>query len=216
MELAEVSGVDCIFAPSLDEMYPPGYVTYVEPVELADRLCGASRPGHFRGVCTVVLKLFHIVNADRAYFGQKDAQQLIILRRMVADLNLDIELIGVPIKREADGLAMSSRNVYLNADERAEAVILYQSIQLAEAMYEAGERDALKIRDAMQAKINEASRARMDYLEIVDPINLNPIITIEEDALVAMAVFFGRTRLIDNTFLQITNYKAQMTNKTGL
>jgi pantoate--beta-alanine ligase len=201
MELAEACGVDCIFAPAVDEMYPPGYVTYVEPVELADRLCGASRPGHFRGVCTVVLKLFHIVKADRAYFGQKDAQQLIILRRMAADLNLDIELIGVPIKREADGLAMSSRNVYLNAEERAEAVILYRSIRLAEAMYAAGERDVAKIRTAMLAKINEAQLARIDYLEIVDPMNLNPLTTIEGEALAAMAVFFGKTRLIDNTFL---------------
>lgn len=194
-------GVDAIFAPSTGEMYPEGYISYVDPVDLSTRLCGKSRPGHFRGVCTVVLKLFNIMQPDRAYFGQKDAQQLIILSRMVEDLNLDLQICPMPIIRESDGLAISSRNVYLSGEERAQAVQLYAATEAARRLYAAGERSVAPIVAAMECELAKAGLARIDYLEIVDLRTLNQVERIEGQCLAAMAVYFGKTRLIDNILL---------------
>jgi pantoate--beta-alanine ligase len=197
------AGVDVIFAPVAQEMYPAGYITYVEPTMLSERLCGVTRPGHFRGVCTVVLKLINIVQPDQAYFGQKDAQQLIILSRMIHDLNLDaqITLHPMPIVREADGLAMSSRNVYLKTEERKQAPALYRALLEAERLFAAGENDTAVIREAMIAKLAQAPLAKIDYLEIVDTVRLLPVTKIKGETLIAIAVYFGATRLIDNTVL---------------
>jgi pantoate--beta-alanine ligase len=199
--LAKSVGVDVLFCPEVKEMYPAGYDIYVEPQDLGRRLCGFSRPGHFRGVCTVVLKLFNIVQPRRAYFGQKDAQQFIILERLTRDLNLDIEMMRLPIVREADGLAMSSRNVYLKAEERAQALALYRSIGEAERLFTAGERDAAVLRLAVQAELARAALGRLDYAELVDMENLLPLNKLDKPALLALAMYFGQTRLIDNTVL---------------
>lgn len=199
--LCEQVGVDAIFAPSDQEMYPTPYISYVEPVDLADKLCGKSRPGHFRGVCTVVLKLFNIVRPDNAYFGQKDAQQFIILQQMVKDLNLDVAMQRLPIVREADGLAMSSRNVYLNAQERQQALQLSRALEAAKKIYGFGERSAAVLIAAMQEEIDRAELAKVDYLEIVDSKTLQAVETIDGEVLMALAVYFGKTRLIDNSFL---------------
>ncbi|MBI3952318.1 MAG: pantoate--beta-alanine ligase [Acidobacteria bacterium] len=195
-------GVDCLFAPSLEEIYPPGYATYVEVEGLSDRLCGKSRPGHFRGVTTVVLKLFEIVSPDYAFFGQKDAQQVVIIKKMVEDLNLDVEIIVCPIVREADGLAMSSRNNYLNAEERAAATILYKALQRARQMIDAGARNAEEIVQAMRAMIENEPRARIDYVEIANAKTLKPLTTLTGECLIALAVFVGPARLIDNLVVQ--------------
>ena len=199
----EAAGVDVVFAPEPSGMYPPYYVTYVEPVDLSARLCGVTRPGHFRGVCTVVLKLFNIVCPDNAYFGQKDAQQYLILDRMVRDLNLDsrLTLHRMPIIREDDGLARSSRNVYLDPEERQQALCLSRAVAEAERLYAAGERDAAVIIAAMKEKIDAAPLAKIDYIEMVDTVELLPMRKLDGTALVALAVYFGSTRLIDNTIL---------------
>ena len=199
----EAAGTDIIFAPEPPEMYPPHFITYVEPTELETRLCGVTRPIHFRGVCTVVLKLFNIVCPDNAYFGQKDAQQFFILERMVRDLNLDdkLTLHRMPIIREADGLARSSRNVYLNAEERKQALCLSRAVAEAERLYASGERDAAKLLSAMKEKIDAAPLAKIDYLTAVDTIDLLPVEKLDGKVLVAMAVYLGKTRLIDNTIL---------------
>ena len=196
-------GVDVLFAPEAREMYPEGFATYVDPTGLSSRLCGKTRPTHFRGVCTVVLQLLNLIEPFQAYFGQKDAQQCLIVKRMLVDLHLahKVTIKIMPIIREPDGLAISSRNVYLNAEERAQAVVLSQALKLAEQMYEAGERDSAVILRAMQAKFDSADLAKIDYMEIVDTKQLLPIEKIEDQALVAMAVYFGKTRLIDNTIL---------------
>ena len=196
-------GADVIFAPSPEEMYPDGYITYVEPQELKDSLCGVSRPIHFRGVCTVVLKLFNIVMPDNAYFGQKDAQQYIILDRMVRDLDMSsrLTLDRMPIVREADGLAMSSRNVYLSEQERSQALCLSRAVAEAERMYAQGCRDAKAVAAAMEKCIAEAPLAKIDYLTIVDTCRLLPVENMDRPVLAAMAVYFGNTRLIDNTIL---------------
>ncbi|MBU4253757.1 MAG: pantoate--beta-alanine ligase [Acidobacteria bacterium] len=197
--LLEREGVDIVFLPDMKDIYPPEYKTYVEVHDLQERLCGLSRPTFFRGVCTIVLKLFNIITPDRAFFGQKDAQQAIILQRMVRDLNLDILIEVLPIVRDADGLALSSRNAYLKDNERKAALTLSRSLRLAEKMIAEGERSAEKIREEMIALIQSVQGTRIDYIEIVDSEELLPLETLKSRVLVSLAVFIGRTRLIDNT-----------------
>ncbi len=196
--LCEATGANLIFHPEPEEMYTDGFCSYVDMSVLTEELCGLSRPVHFRGVCTVVSKLFHIVTPDRAYFGQKDAQQLAIIKRMVLDLNMDIEVIGCPIVREADGLAKSSRNTYLSAEERKAALILSKTIKLGEKMVADGEKDAATILDAMKKNIETEPLAKIDYVKIVDALTMQQIPTIDRPILCAMAVYIGKTRLIDN------------------
>jgi pantoate--beta-alanine ligase len=191
-------GADILFYPSETEMYPDGSSTYVHVEGVTDGLCGASRPGHFRGVTTVVAKLFLAVKPHAAVFGQKDAQQVAVVRKMVRDLNFDLSVVVAPIIREPDGLAMSSRNVYLSTEERADALALRQSLQKAESMIGAGERKAAAIIRAMEDLIRAKKLAKIDYIEIVDPRTLRPLTAVESKALIALAVFVGRTRLIDN------------------
>ena len=194
--------VDAIFHPSVAEMYPPGSLTRVQVSGITETLCGASRPGHFEGVATVVTKLFHIVAPDVAYFGQKDAQQVAVIRRMVRDLNMDLEIRPVPTVREPDGLAMSSRNVYLSPEDRQAALVLSRSLQMAQARVAAGERDLAAIRAEMAALIAAEPRATIDYVSIVDYDTLQPVERLEGKALAALAVRFGKTRLIDNCVLE--------------
>ncbi len=196
-------GVDVIFYPDVREMYPENYSTYVEVECLTQHLCGKSRPGHFRGVTTVVAKLFNIVKPHIAVFGQKDAQQAFVIKRMVRDLNFDIEIVVVPTVREPDGLAMSSRNSYLTPDERRQAVVLYQALRHAEQLIKDGERDARKVKRAMRRIIQTSSSGRIDYVEIVDTDYLKPIQLIKNDILIALAVYFGRARLIDNLIVRV-------------
>jgi pantoate--beta-alanine ligase len=196
--LLDREGVDCVFHPEAGEIYPHGYKTCVEVNGLQDKLCGKSRPGHFRGVATVVLKLFHIVRPDVAFFGWKDAQQLILLRRMAADLDLDVELVGCPIVREQDGLAMSSRNAYLSPGERRAALVLSKSLREAERMILGGEKRAAEVEGRIREAIGREPLARLDYVEIVDTVELQPLELLAGDVLVALAVRIGTTRLIDN------------------
>lgn len=201
--LLESLGCDLVFHPEVSEMYPEGFATYVEiQSDMPKQLCGKTRPIHFRGVCTVVSKLFHIVTPDKAFFGQKDAQQLAIIRRMVRDLSMGIEIIGCPIVREADGLAKSSRNTYLNAEERKAALVLSQSVFLGQKMAEEGETDADKIVAAMTAHIEAEPLARIDYVSAVDGVTMMPVHEIGGAVLVAMAVYIGKTRLIDNFIVE--------------
>jgi len=202
-ELLKNEGVDYLFLPDNKEIYPEGYKTYVEVHDLQDKLCGRSRPGHFRGVCTVVLKLFNTVNPDMAFFGQKDVQQAIILKRMAQDLNLGVKIEVVPIVREEDGLALSSRNSYLDQAGRRAALILSKSLEEARVMVQNGERDSGQIIDRMKEMIGREPLAKIDYVEIVDMENLDPVQKIENKALAALAVFVGKVRLIDNTILQV-------------
>lgn len=202
-EILDRMGVDYLFAPEPEEIYPEGYKTYVEVHELQDRLCGRSRPGHFRGVCTVVLKLFHIVNPDVSFFGQKDAQQAIILKRMVKDLDMDVTIEVMPIVRDKDGIALSSRNTYLSPEERKAALCLSRSLKAARTMIKKGERDAGKIIQKMREIFEREPLARIDYVEIVDVEELRPIPQIKKEALIALAVFIGSTRLIDNDIIRI-------------
>jgi pantoate--beta-alanine ligase len=202
-ELVRSEGVNYLFLPDNQEVYPDAYKTYVEVHDLQDKLCGRSRPGHFRGVCTVVLKLFSIVDPDMAFFGQKDAQQAIILQRMTQDLDLGVKIEVMPIVREEDGLALSSRNAYLNKKERNAARVLSASLEEARVMVENGERDAGQIIERMKEMIGREPLAQIDYVEIVDTENLDPVQKIEKKALAALAVFIGKVRLIDNTILQV-------------
>ena len=197
-EACERIGVDALFLPAVDEMYRSTPACTVDPGELATHLCGAFRPGHFRGVATVVLKLLHIVPADRAYFGEKDAQQLAIVRRMVADFDVPVTIVGVPTVREADGLALSSRNVRLNARERALAPRLYQALRLADDLIAHGEPSAAVVKSGAAAVIGNDDLLRLEYLDVVDPLNLQPVETITGPVLVAGALWVGGTRLIDN------------------
>ncbi|MEN6591193.1 MAG: pantoate--beta-alanine ligase [Fervidobacterium sp.] len=201
LRLLNPFNVDYIFNPSVEEMYPAYYSVYVDETEMSKYLCSARRPGHFRGVCTVVTKLFNIVRPTRAYFGQKDAQQFRILRRMVENLNMDVEMVEMPIVREPDGLAMSSRNVYLSDEERREAPRLYKSLLEAKRLIDGGERDVQKIKDAMQRVLNHPL-LKIDYIEVVDEKTLIPVDRIEGDVIVAIAVFFGKARLIDNVIIR--------------
>jgi pantoate--beta-alanine ligase len=200
-EVLEREGVDYLFVPESDEIYPQGHKTYVEVYDLQDKLCGHSRPGHFRGVCTVMLKLFNIINPDISFFGQKDAQQVIILKRMVKELNLEVIIEVLPIIREEDGLALSSRNKYLTQEERKAALVLSGSLKKAQSMMEKGQRDSAAIIKEMKEIIGREPLAKIDYVEIVDVDKLNPVAEIEKEALVAMAIFIGKVRLIDNTIL---------------
>jgi pantoate--beta-alanine ligase len=200
-ELLEKEGVDFLFAPSVEEMYPAGAVTHVTVEGLSDRLCGKSRPGHFRGVATVVSKLFHIVEPDVAFFGQKDAAQLAIIRRMVRDLNFPVEIEACPIARESDGLAMSSRNAYLNAEEHRAALVLYRALRRVQELFDQGERNAATLADTGKRTFSEEKFARLDYLAIVDPDSLEAPTEVRETALAAVAGFVGATRLIDNVVL---------------
>jgi pantoate--beta-alanine ligase len=201
-EILKSEKVDYLFLPDREEMYSKEYKTYVEVHSLQDKLCGRSRPDHFRGVCTVVLKLFNVVDPDIAFFGQKDAQQAIILKRMVQDLNLGVKIEIMPIVREKDGLALSSRNINLNTEERRAALVLSKSLEEARRIVMNGERDPEQIVGRMKEMIAAETLAKIDYVEIVDTENLDPVKKIEKEALAALAVFVGKVRLIDNTILQ--------------
>lgn len=196
-------GVDVIFAPTAEEMYPSPYLTYVNVEKITERLCGKSRPGHFRGVATVVNKLFNIVAPDKAFFGQKDAQQLIVIRRMVKDLNMRIKVIPVPIVREPDGVAMSSRNKYLSPQERQSAKCLNRALLHAKELISGGERDSARIVDAMRKIIENEQLAQVDYIEIFDADSLEEISRVEGNVLIALAVKFGSARLIDNMVVNV-------------
>lgn len=191
-------GADLVFAPDVKDIYVSDQRTFVEVTRLGDHLCGPFRPGHFRGVTTVVAKLFNIVQPDRAYFGEKDYQQLCIIRRMVQDLNLGIEIFPVPIYRDADGLALSSRNAYLNEAERAAAPVLFRALMLARKMIEEGERKSSVVREAAGSILAAQPLARVEYLQIVDPIEVQPVDEIAAEVRIAGAVWIGKTRLIDN------------------
>lgn len=199
-QLLEAHGCDLVFHPEVDEMYPvDGTATYVELLnDMPKQLCGMTRPIHFRGVCTVVSKLFNLVNPDKAFFGQKDAQQLSIIRRMVRDMSYGIEIVGCPIVRDEDGLAKSSRNTYLSAEEREAALVLSRAVRLGEKLIAEGERDATRLIEAMKAEILTTPLARIDYVSAVNLDTLKALDRLEGTVLVAMAVYIGRTRLIDN------------------
>jgi len=197
-KLCESIGVDLIFHPEVEEMYADGFCSFVDMNGLTKELCGKSRPIHFRGVCTVVSKLFHIVTPDKAFFGQKDAQQLAVIRRMVKDLNMDIEVVGCPIVREEDGLAKSSRNTYLNEEERKMALILSKTIRLGEKLAEDGMTNAKELVAAMKENLEKEPMAKIDYVEAVSMDTIEKVDKIEGNVLVAMAVYIGKTRLIDN------------------
>jgi pantoate--beta-alanine ligase len=196
--MLEAEGVDVLFAPATAEMYPEGAVTTVIVAGIGDRLDGASRPGHFTGVATVVAKLFHLVNPDRAYFGQKDAAQLAVLRQMVRDLNFDVELVGCPIVRDEDGLALSSRNKYLSAKEREDALVLHAALLRMEEMIAQGERQSVTLVRSGMEILQSVAGVRVDYLVIVDANSLQPVTTAAKGSLVAVAAYVGETRLIDN------------------
>lgn len=200
--LCESTGANLIFHPEAAEMYAPDFCTYVDMDHLTKGLCGKTRPIHFRGVCTVVSKLFHIVQPDRAYFGQKDAQQLAVIRRMVRDLNMPLTIVGCPIIREEDGLAKSSRNTYLSAEERKAALCLSRGLNKGKAAVEAGETDAEKVKAIITAEIEAEPLSRIDYVEIVDWNNLEPVSSTEGSILAAVAVYIGKTRLIDNFIIE--------------
>ena len=203
LRLLEAEGTDVVFMPSAEEMYPAGFDTWVEVgPSLTGRLEAAARPGHLRGVTTVVAKLFEIVRPQRAYFGQKDAQQLAVVRRMAADLNMGVEVVGLPTVREADGLAMSSRNSYLSREERAAATVLWRSLCRAEELFDGGERRAETIRQEMRAVLSREPLAEVEYVSVADAATLEELERIVGPALVSLAVRLGRTRLIDNVTLE--------------
>jgi pantoate--beta-alanine ligase len=200
-EMLEGEGVELLFAPVAEEMYPAGAATWVTVEGLSDKLDGRSRPGHFRGVTTVVAKLFNIVEPDAAFFGQKDAAQVAIIRRMVRDLNFPVEIVVCPIVRETDGLALSSRNAYLDAEQRRQALVLHRSLMRVQELASAGERDAAKLVAAGRAEFSREAAVRLDYFEIVDPDTLDSVEDISGCALAAVAAYVGNTRLIDNILL---------------
>lgn len=203
LTLAESAGVDVVFAPEVAEMYPDKYKTYVNVEDITKVLCGSSRPGHFKGVTTVVNKLFNIVEPNKAYFGQKDAQQVIVIKKMVRDLNMNLEVVTCPIIREQDGLAMSSRNVYLNSDERKAAVILSKSLFETEQLIKQGEKSKEKVVKYLKDRINSEKLADIDYVEVVGADDLEKIEQLEGSVLIALAVKFGKTRLIDNIMVEV-------------
>jgi pantoate--beta-alanine ligase len=202
LELLRGEGVDIVFIPSDEEMYPPEFSSWVDVEKVTERLEGASRLGHFRGVATVVAKLFNIVQPTKAYFGQKDAQQAVVIKRMVADLNVGIEIVVVPTVRESDGLAMSSRNIYLSPEERQAATILFKALTLARQLRQGGEKDAGKIRRQMTSLIQKEPLAQIDYVSIADAETLEELNLIDRPALTSLAVRIGKTRLIDNMLLK--------------
>lgn len=195
---AEKNGTDILFIPDVKEIYAQGYKTYIEVTEITDKLCGESRPGHFRGVATIVLKLFNIVKPHKAYFGEKDFQQLQVIRQMVKDLNLEIEIIGMPIIREEDGLAMSSRNAYLSNEERISALSLHESLNLAEKMIRNGINESIIIKNHMEKLINSKPFTEIDYISICNPYTFIEKERVEGETLIALAIRVGKTRLIDN------------------
>jgi len=198
LAVCEAQGADLVFAPDVSDMYASPQLTYVDVTRIADHLCGAFRPGHFRGVSTVVLKLFNIVQPDRAYFGEKDYQQLCVIRRMVSDLNVPLAVVSVPTFREADGLALSSRNVYLEPAQRAAAPGLFRALGAAREMIEAGETDAMKVKAAATKGLAADAHVRIEYFEIVDPAEVQPVTSITGPVRIAAAIWIGKTRLIDN------------------
>ncbi len=202
MTVCRSAGAHMIFHPEAGEMYFPDFCTYVDMDSLTEGLCGKSRPGHFRGVCTVVLKLFNIVGADRAYFGEKDAQQLAVIRRMVRDLSMGVEIVGCPIIREKDGLAKSSRNTYLSPTEREAALILKKSLDAGRKLANQGERNAKKIVDTIRENLMTEPLARLDYVELVDALTMEKVEAVDRQVLVAVAAYVGKTRLIDNFFFE--------------
>jgi len=199
LDLLRREGTDIVFVPSDAEMYPPDFSSWIDVEKVTERLEGASRPGHFRGVATVVAKLFNIVQPSRAYFGQKDAQQVMVIKRMVSDLNMGLEIVVVPTVRESDGLAMSSRNVYLSPEERQAATVLFQALTLAQQLKQGGQKDAEEVRRQMTSLIQEEPLARIDYVSIADNETLEELSLIDRPALASLAVRIGKTRLIDNT-----------------
>ena len=199
-QICETAGADLIFHPEPEEMYAGDFCSFVDMSVLTEGLCGKTRPVHFRGVCTVVTKLLNIVTPDRAYFGQKDGQQLAVIRRMVRDLNMDICIVGCPIVREEDGLAKSSRNTYLSPEERKAALVLSQAVRLGSELAKT-EKDAKKVVLAMKDKIQTEPLARIDYVEAVDALSMQPVKTLEGGCMLAMAVYIGKTRLIDNVLV---------------
>ena len=202
LALLEAEGVDLVYAPTLEEVYPPGFDTWVEPGALGNMLEGAVRPGHFRGVATVVAKLFGVVRPDRAYFGQKDGQQLAVIRQLVRDLNLGVEIVAVPTVRDADGLALSSRNAYLTPEERAAAPVIYRALRRAEELWQAGETDGKTLRQAVRGVLEgEPLLAGIDYVSVADAATLVELERVDRPAMVATAVRLGKTRLIDNVLL---------------
>lgn len=201
LSLLEAEGVDLVWTPQQAMMYPPGFQTWVQVEEVSRPLEGAMRPGHFRGVATVVAKLFNALQPDAAYFGQKDAQQAAVIRQMVRDLNYPVEIVVCPIVREVDGLAMSSRNVYLDPQERRAASVLHRALNVARSVYEQGERDAARLRQVMNETLAEEPLAAPQYVSCADPQTLEELETVCEGALLSMAVFIGKTRLIDNVIL---------------
>ena len=200
-QLLEKEGINILFAPSVDEIYPDGAVTWVVVEGLSEKLDGRSRPGHFRGVTTIVAKLFHIIEPDAAFFGQKDAAQLAVIRRMVEDLNFSVEIVACPIVRESDGLAMSSRNAYLNREERGRALVLQRSLQQVQQEFQKGERIAARLIATAKNVFAREPQVVLDYFEIVDPDTLDPVERISQKTLVAVAAYAGSTRLIENTVL---------------
>lgn len=201
LALLEKEKVDAVFIPETEEMYPPDFQTYVEVTKLTTGLCGAFRPGHFKGVTTVVLKLFNIINPDIAIFGEKDYQQLQVIKQMIKDLNLDIEIVAHPTVREKDGLAMSSRNIYLSSAERESAISLYKALLLAQKLVKEGEKDSQKIKEEMEKFIYSFPFTKVQYIEFVDPQTLDPIDKINKPVLCALAVYVGKARLIDNMLI---------------
>jgi pantoate--beta-alanine ligase len=198
LALCEEAGVDLVFAPDAEGLYPQPQLALVDVTRLDAHLCGAFRPGHFRGVATVVLKLLSLVRPDRAYFGEKDYQQLCIIRRMVEDLNLEVAIVAVPVVRESDGLALSSRNAYLQPDERASAVALFRALELARSMIREGEKDPASVKAAAARLLSAEAQVRPEYFEIVEPRELQPVDRISGPVRIAGAVWVGKTRLIDN------------------
>jgi pantoate--beta-alanine ligase len=200
--MLEKENCDFVFLPAPKEMYPEGYNTWVEVHKVTDRLEGAVRPGHFKGVATVVAKLFNIVEPSRTYFGQKDAQQCVVVKKMIADLNMNLEMIIVPTVREPDGLAMSSRNVYLNSEERSQAPVLYKALSKAKSMWKEGEKDANRLRSEMIELIKQKPLGKIEYISIADALTLGELEKAEPPAVISLAVKFGKTRLIDNILLE--------------
>ena len=203
LQLLKELGVDCVFIPSERVIYPEGYSTYVHVERLTDYLCGAKRPGHFKGVATVVTKLFNIISPDRAYFGQKDAQQFRVLRRMVIDLNMNVEMVEIPTVREEDGLAMSSRNRYMSNSERREALLIREALDKGLEMIREGTHSVSGIRDELGRILRKGKHVFVDYIEIVDEKNLSPVERLDNDVILAIAVFVGKTRLIDNEIIRV-------------
>jgi pantoate--beta-alanine ligase len=200
--MLEKEKVDYVFLPAVKAMYPPGYNTWVDVLGVTDRLEGAVRPGHFRGVATIVAKIFNILEPDRAYFGQKDAQQCVVLKKMAAELNMNVEVVICPTVREPDGLAMSSRNVYLSPEERQQAPVIYQSLCQARAMWAAGERDSARLRQAMTGLIQQKPLGKIEYISIAGALGLNELEKAEPPVVISTVVRFGKTRLLDNILLE--------------